>query len=97
MTSTFTRLLITIGLGLHALGLAGLVRHLNRRRLKVLLYHACEEREDTFLLGLDSNTTPADFAMHLGLEFDSVISVSGWCGCTSPIPGFRVWHYSGVV
>ena len=59
-------LLTTLGVLIYQLGLARLVVHLNRRCPKVLMYHDCEFAESDFTRGLSVNTTPSQFAAHLG-------------------------------
>lgn len=65
MGKLFTRTLHLLGRGLYAAGLAGLVRRLGRRNVKVLLYHDCAPSEDAFTAGLDCTVTPEMFARHL--------------------------------
>ena len=60
-----TRLLRALGVLLYRLGLDRPVRWLNRQAPRVLLYHACDFEESDFIAGLDSNTNPATFAVHL--------------------------------
>ncbi len=54
-----------IGVALYRVGLHRAVIRWRRRRVRVLLYHACEEGESDFTAGLQSNTTPEEFAAHL--------------------------------
>lgn len=54
-----------IGVALYRVGLHRAVIRWRKRRVRVLLYHACEERESDFTVGLRSNTTPREFAVHL--------------------------------
>ena len=75
MTRVLDALLLTAGRLLYRLRLHRLVMWLNAGAPKVLVYHACEERESSFLRGLDSNTTPAELAQHLDFlrRFYSVV------------------------
>jgi peptidoglycan/xylan/chitin deacetylase (PgdA/CDA1 family) len=59
MTTALATVLKWLGIALYCLGLARVIRWLNRRVPKVLLYHACEEAESDFTRGLRGNTPPA--------------------------------------
>jgi hypothetical protein len=50
---------------LYRIRLHRLVMWMNRRRPRVLLYHACEPDESPFIRGLRSNTHPVTFAAQL--------------------------------
>jgi peptidoglycan/xylan/chitin deacetylase (PgdA/CDA1 family) len=60
-----TATLRTAGVLLYWLGLHRVIIWLNRRQVRVLLYHACEETESDFIRGLQSNTPPDVLARHL--------------------------------
>lgn len=53
------------GIMLYRLRLGPTIIRWRWRRVRVLLYHACDERESDYIAGLGSNTTPAEFARHL--------------------------------
>lgn len=53
------------GVLLYRLGLHGLIIHLRRRRVRVLLYHDCALATSPFTEGLQSTIHPSDFARHL--------------------------------
>ncbi|MGH7468360.1 MAG: polysaccharide deacetylase family protein [Longimicrobiales bacterium] len=57
--------LLRLGVLLYHAGLSRLFIVWHRRVPKVVLYHACEERESDFIRGLNSNITPTQFAQHL--------------------------------
>jgi peptidoglycan/xylan/chitin deacetylase (PgdA/CDA1 family) len=54
-----------LGMVLYGLRLHPPIMWLNRHAPKILLYHACEDSESDFTRGLNSNTTPSQFAAHL--------------------------------
>jgi len=56
---------IGLGILLYYFGLAGPVISMFRRAPRVLIYHACQEREDEFTRGLSINTTPGHLAAQL--------------------------------
>jgi len=62
----FESLVTGVGVLLYYCGLAGLVIGTFRRAPRVLLYHACQERENDVIRGLSINTTPA----HLTAQLD---------------------------
>ena len=53
------------GIVIYRLGLHPVVIRLRARRVRILMYHACDEVESDFTAGLLSTTTPAQFAAHL--------------------------------
>lgn len=53
------------GMLIYWMGLHPWIIRLNRRRPKVLLYHACDEEESDFTRDLGSNTPPSLFERHL--------------------------------
>jgi peptidoglycan/xylan/chitin deacetylase (PgdA/CDA1 family) len=57
--------LTCLGVVFFYLGLARIVIYVRRKAPRVLMYHACEERESDFVRGLSVNTTPDAFAAHL--------------------------------
>lgn len=65
MNRALAGILTTLGKLVYYLRLYPLVMWLNRREAKVLLYHACEVEESDWIRGLDSNTPPAVFGLHL--------------------------------
>lgn len=54
-----------LGVLIYRWRLAPLVFSITRRVPRVVLYHACEATESDAIAGLDINTTPATFALHL--------------------------------
>jgi peptidoglycan/xylan/chitin deacetylase (PgdA/CDA1 family) len=62
---SFDVLLTCLGIFLYYGGLARVVIRVRQRAPRVLMYHACEERESDFTRGLSSNTTPAHFGDQL--------------------------------
>jgi peptidoglycan/xylan/chitin deacetylase (PgdA/CDA1 family) len=56
-----------LGIVVYYLGLAPLVISLGRQAPRVLMYHACDEREGDFTRGLSINTRPARLAAQLDL------------------------------
>jgi peptidoglycan/xylan/chitin deacetylase (PgdA/CDA1 family) len=57
--------LIGAGMMIYHSGLASRLIRLNGRRVRVLMYHACEQEEGDFIRGLSINTRPARFAAQL--------------------------------
>ena len=57
--------LTCLGTLLYYCGLARVVIRIRHRVPRVLMYHACEDRETDFTRGLAINTTPAHFAAQL--------------------------------
>ncbi len=57
--------LIGVGVIAYHVGLAPILINRDRGRVRVLMYHACEERETDFLRGLSINTRPARLAAQL--------------------------------
>ncbi len=72
-------LLTSFGVAFYHSGMARLVIHLNRRAVKILMYHACEETESPFIRGLSINTTPSQFDSHLDFltKYYRVVPVAG--------------------
>ena len=70
--------LICVGSIIYYCGLAHPVIWMGRRVPKVLMYHACEDRESDFTRGLSINTTPAHFAAQLDFlqEYYQVVPLS---------------------
>jgi len=62
---SFESLVTGLGVLLYYCGLAGPVIRAFRRAPRVLMYHACQEREDDTIRGLSINTTPAHLAAQL--------------------------------
>jgi peptidoglycan/xylan/chitin deacetylase (PgdA/CDA1 family) len=56
---------ISFGMLIYRLGLGGWLIQLNSRSPRVLMYHACEDRENDFTQGLSINTTPSQLVTHL--------------------------------
>ncbi len=65
MNRVLRRALLVFGSLLYYAGLSRILIWRNRRVPKVVLYHACAETESDFIRGLNSNTTPEQFALHL--------------------------------
>lgn len=65
MAAAVTLLLRWLGIILYRLGLARPLIWLRRQSPRVLLYHACEDEASDFTRGLNSSTTPRDFAAQL--------------------------------
>jgi peptidoglycan/xylan/chitin deacetylase (PgdA/CDA1 family) len=57
--------LIGVGILAYHMGLAPLLIRRNRQGVRVVMYHACEEKESDFLRGLSINTRPARLAAQL--------------------------------
>jgi peptidoglycan/xylan/chitin deacetylase (PgdA/CDA1 family) len=79
-------ILIGVGMIVYHVGLADLLIRINRRGVRVLMYHACERSESDFVRGLSINTRPSRLAAQLDFlrKHYRIIPVESLTRCAIP-------------